>query len=272
MPLSYPPATIFHGYASRKAAVSMLAVGLCAPMTTFAGEPDDDGSTSWALGLGVMSEQEPYTDIDRENTPVPLLEVENRYIHLFGPQIEFKLPSVDINDSQALNFGIVAEYDESGYEEGDADILDDMSDRDGGLWAGAKMEWESELFEVSAEWLADATGDSNGQRFNLGLERTWQFGEHVMLTPRLGATWHDDKYIDYYFGVRDSEARIGRPAYSGESGVSTELGVRGVYQFNSRHSVLMDAEVTSLPDEIKDSPLVDRSTTNAVFVGYIYSF
>ena len=240
-------------------------------MTAMAEEPADDG-TSWALGLGVISEQEPYTDIDRENTPVPLLEVENRYIHLFGPQIEFKLPSVDINDSQELNFGIVAEYDGSGYEEGDADILDGMSDRDGGLWAGAKMEWESELFEVSVEWLADASGDSNGHRFDLGLERTWQFGEHVMLTPRLGATWHDEKTIDYYYGVRDSEARAGRPAYAGESATNIEAGVSGVYQFNSHHSVLMDVEVTSLADEIKDSPLVDRSTTNAVFVGYIYSF
>lgn len=48
--------------------------------------------------------------------------------------------------------------------------------------------------------------------------------------------------------------------------------MRGVYQFDQHHSVLLGVEVTSLADEIKDSPLVDRSTENAVLVGYLYTF
>ena len=171
-----------------------------------------------------------------------------------------------------LNFGIVAQYDESGYEQGDAKILNGMSERKGGFWAGANVEWENELFEVSAEWLTDVSGNSDGQRFDLGLERTWEFGEHIMLTPHVGASWQDDKNVDYYFGVRDSEVRFDRPAYSGESAVNIEAGVRGVYQFDQHHSVLIGVEVTSLANEIKDSPLVDRSTQNAVLVGYLYTF
>jgi outer membrane protein len=34
----------------------------------------------------------------------------------------------------------------------------------------------------------------------------------------------------------------------------------------------MDVGVSSLAKEIKDSPLVDRSTENRVFIGYLYSF
>ena len=228
--------------------------------------------TMWGLGIGVISEQDPYVDIDRDNTPVPLLYVENRYIRVFGPEIEFKLPSIDISDSQSLNFGIVAKYDGSGYEEDDAPILNGMSERKSSVWAGAKMGWSNDVVDVGAEWLTDVSGNSDGQRFNLGLERTWQFGEHMMLTPRLGASWQDEKSIDYYFGVRDSEIRFDRPAYAGESAINIEAGVRGVYQFDQHHSVLMGVEVTSLADEIKDSPLVGRSTQNAVFVGYLYSF
>ncbi|WP_276308740.1 MipA/OmpV family protein [Billgrantia endophytica] len=256
------------------AAVSVLAVVLCASVTSMAGEPTDarSSSTSWGLGLGVMSRQEPYTGIGRDNTPVPLLQFENQYIHLFGPQIEFKLPSLDISNSQQFNFGIVGKYDGRGYEEDDAPILNGMSKRKGGFWAGGKLEWSSDLVDVSAEWLADASGNSNGQVVNLGLERTWRFGNHVLLTPHVGASWQDEKTVDYYFGVRDSEARMDRPAYTGESATNIEAGVRGVYMFNKHHSVLMGVEVTSLADEIKDSPLVDRSTANSVFLGYIYRF
>ena len=235
----------------------------------------DDASsrgTTWGLGVGAFSSQEPYADIDRDNTALPLLYVENRYIRVFGPEIEFKLPSLDISDSQQLNFGIVGQYDGSGYEEDDATILNGMSERKSGFWAGAKVEWNTPFVDVGAEWLTDVSGNSDGQRFNFGLERTWEFGEHIMLTPRVGASWQDDKNVDYYFGVRDNEVRFDRPAYKGESATNIEAGVRGVYQFDQHHSVLIGVEVTSLADEIKDGPLVDRSTQNAVLVGYLYTF
>ncbi|RCV90058.1 MipA/OmpV family protein [Billgrantia montanilacus] len=273
MSLIPPLVSSYHTVVSRMAAASMLAVGLCASVAAMGQEPtSESSSTTWGLGIGVMSEQEPYAGIDRDNTPIPLLEVENRYIHLFGPQIRFKLPGLDIRDSQQLNFGLVGKYDGSGYEEDDAPILDGMDERKGGFWAGGKVEWSSDLVDVSAEWLADASGNSNGQVINIGLKRTWRVGNHFLLTPHVGASWQDDKTVDYYFGVRDSEARIDRPVYSGESAINIEAGVRGVYMFDKHHSMLMGVEVTSLSDEIKDSPLVDRSTTNSVFLGYIYRF
>ncbi|WP_104204579.1 MipA/OmpV family protein [Billgrantia saliphila] len=274
MSLISPLDSISSASVSRMAAVSVLAVGLCTSATALAQEPNDaeSSTTTWGLGLGVMSEQEPYAGIGRDNQPLPLLEVENRYIHLFGPEIEFKLPSLDISDSQELDFGIVVQYDGSGYEEGDADILDGMSERKGGFWAGAKMEWSSDFVDFGAEWLADVSGNSKGQLINVGLERTWDFGEHFLLTPHVGASWQDAKTIDYYFGVRDDEVRFDRPAYAGESATNIEAGVRGVYMFDKHHSVLMGVEVTRLADEIKDSPLVDRSTTNSVYLGYLYRF
>ncbi len=142
----------------------------------------------------------------------------------------------------------------------------------GGFWAGATVEWSSDIVNVSAKWLTDVSDNSDGHRINVGLERTWQFGEHVLLTPRLGASWQDEESVDYYFGVRNSEVRFDRPAYAGESAINIEAGMRGVYHFNRHHSVLMGVEVTSLADEIKDSPLVDRSTENSVFLGYLYHF
>lgn len=252
-------------------AAALLSGAVFASPWVIADESNSNG-TSWGLGLGVMSQQKPYAGFDRDNTPVPLLLVENRYLRVFGPEVEFKLPRLDISASQQLHFGVVAQYDGSGYEQGDAAILNGMSERKGGFWAGATVEWSSDIVNVSAKWLTDVSDNSDGHRINVGLERTWQFGEHVLLTPRLGATWQDEESVDYYFGVRNSEARFDRPAYAGESAINIEAGMRGVYRFNQHHSVLMGVEVTSLADEIEDSPLVDRSTENSVFLGYLYHF
>jgi len=272
MYLSHIPASRISSAILCAMSASAFVVGLASAPVHAAEFEYPEEPTSWGLGIGAASTQDPYTKIDRDNDVLPLIYYENTYVLVFGPTVEFKLPGLRISDTQRFNFSIVATYDWSGYEEGDADILDEMDDRDGGLWAGAKVEWQNEVVNVSAEWLADASGDSDGQQLTLGLERTWEFGERVTITPRLAAAWLDKKYVDYYFGVRSNEARFDRPTYDGKSSLNTEFGVRGDYMFDERHSVFLDLEAVRLGSEIKDSPLVDRSTANQVVFGYLYRF
>jgi outer membrane protein len=260
---------------TRTAAASVLFIGLCSSVThASAQQPgqDEPEGTIWGLGIGAISTQKPYTGIDRETKALPLIHFENRYVRVFGPGVEVKLPSLSLAGSHKLDFRVVGKYDGSGYEASDAPILAGMDKRRGGFWAGAKMEWQNDIAELSAEWLADASSHSKGQRFSLVLEKNWHLGQSVMLTPRIGARWMDKKYVDYYYGVRDSEAMAGRPAYLGKAGVNAELGVRAMYRLDQHQSLMLDVGVTGLAKEIKDSPLVNRSNENRVMLGYMYRF
>ncbi|WP_459615948.1 MipA/OmpV family protein [Bordetella sp. 2513F-2] len=245
---------------------------LIAPVSAFAADPDGPESTTWGIGLGVAGTQKAYTDIDREYTPIPLLRYENKYLRFFGTTLEAKLPGLTLSESQELRFGLIARYDGAGYEADDSWALDGMDERKGGFWAGAKIEWRSDIVNLHAEWTHDISGHSKGQSLSLGAERTWQLSQRLSLTPRVGATWHDDKYVDYYYGVRAHEALAWRPAYEGKSGFDTEVGLQAVYDFNKHHSVMLDLQLTRLSSDAKDSPLVDRSTENRVFLGYMYRF
>lgn len=169
MYLSRLPALRISRAVIRAMGASAFVVGLASAPVRAAEFEYPEEATSWGLGIGAASSQDPYTNIDRESDALPLIYYENTYVMVFGPTAEFKLPGLRISDAQRFNFSIVATYDESGYEEGDARILDGMDDRDGGFWAGAKVEWENEVVNVSAEWLADASGDSEGQQASLGL-------------------------------------------------------------------------------------------------------
>ncbi len=260
----------------RLARVPLVAAAISCALPAMA-QPGADASSpsSWALGVGAITFDKAYAGIDREYLPLPFIHYENRWVSIAGPQVGFKLLSLDLAPSQSLSVDLVARYDGSGYDDddiGDTPILAGMRERKSGAWAGARIEWKSRWADVRAEALGDASGNSKGKRFNLGVERTWQLGERMTITPRVSASWQDDKYVDYYYGVRADEARAGRAAYRGESGVNAEVGLRGVYAFDRRHSILVDLEVSRLADEIKDSPLVDRSTENRVLVGYLYRF
>ena len=250
-----------------------LIASLAAAFPVFAaGPPGDEDASSWGLGIGVASEKKAYKDFDRDNKVVPLLQYENRYVRIMGPGIEVKLPGLRISDTQALHFGLVGEFDASGYKPKDSPVFTGMRERKSGFWVGARVEWETSAVNLVAEWKGDASGDSKGQMASLGLERNWHIGERWMLTPRLVAKWRDDKYVDYYYGVRSDEVRAGRPAYRGTSGSSAELGLRTMYLFDRHNAVFLDVGVSSLPASVKDSPLVDRSSEYSVCMGYSHRF
>ncbi|HET6828002.1 MAG TPA: MipA/OmpV family protein, partial [Ramlibacter sp.] len=227
---------------------------------------------SWGLGLAAVSKQKAYRGFDRETNLLPLVEFENQYVRVFGPGLRVKLPGLHISETQRLNFSLVGKYDFSGYEADDSPFLAGMRERKGGFWAGARAEWQTSVAKLSTEWTADTSGHSKGQMLSLGIEKTWRFGQHVMLTPRVVAVWQDRKYVDYYYGVRADEVRPGRAVYRGESAVNAEVGLRGVYTFDRNHSVFLDVGATRLASEIRNSPLASRSSENTLLLGYVYRF
>lgn len=235
-----------------------------------AGEAAED--RRWSLGIGVINKQDPYRGMDRETTGLPLIRFENDYVKVAGLGFTVKLPGLDLGSSGRIKFGLVGKAELSGYEADDSPFLDGMSERKGGFWAGASAEWETDWAEVSALWVADTSGHSKGQRFSLGVERSWRLGEKVILTPHLTAHWLDKKYVDYYYGVRADEVLAGRAAYDGKSTTNVEVGLRTIYMIDRRHSLLLDVSATGLGAGIEDSPLVDRSSANRVILGYSYSF
>ena len=228
-------------------------------------------ASRWGIGIAAGVKQQPYTGADTKTQGIPLVYYENRYLRMLGAGAELKLPKVELGSKSSLSFGLRAKYGLGGYEPSDAPILEGMQERKGSVWLGAGVTWHNEIADVSAEWLGDASGKSKGQQFRLGVQRDFRAGNFT-LTPRIEANWLDKKYVDYYYGVRAEESRPGRPAYLGSSTVNTEIGLRVGYAIDPHQSVFVDVSATQLGKQIKNSPLVDRSSQTAVSLGYLYRF
>lgn len=220
-----------------------------------------------AVGLAVGTPAQPYRDFDDEVRALPFFAYENRHISVAGPRIDYKLPL-----GGPLSWRLRARYGFDGYEAGDSPVLAGMAEREGSAWLGGALRWESPGgTELGAELLADASGHSKGRQFGLQLEHGLSFGA-FRVTPRLGATWVDRRFVDYYYGVTPAEATTGRPAYGGDATVNVELGVRVAYGFAQRHLVFVDARSVRFGSAIKDSPLVDGGTASGFAVGWLYRF
>ena len=232
--------------------------------------PSNDASRR-ALGLGVVSRQLPYAGVERDNKAVPLLYFENRWLRVAGGNAELKLLHKTFTPTQTVSAGLRLKYEDEGYEAKDSTRLSGMEERKGGFWGGAAVAWRNPIAQLSAEWVADLSGNSKGQKLLLQVDRRIAWNG-FSLTPRVQAQWLGKKYVDYYFGVRADEAGPDRMAYAGRSAMAIEAGLRMDYSVNSKHSVFLDLSATRLPDEIKLSPIVDRSSSSRVAAGYLYRF
>ena len=226
---------------------------------------NQDGSARWGAGFGVGIDRKVYRDFDNDLSALPIVMVESRHVSFFGTTFDYKLPQ-----SGQLSLRVRARYSDDGYEAKDSPFLSGMEKRKGGLWLGGAAVWQSGLTRVSGEALA-ATGDAEGKRVKIELSRGFKRG-NLTLTPRIAATWYDDKYVDYYYGVRNGEVRAGRAAYQGEAATNAELGLRLGHAIGRRHHVFVDVSSSTSGNGIKDSTIVDRSRESSVRLGYLYAF
>ena len=251
----------------------MLCLAFAASASMANAQEDAHGKTAqWALGAAVRAEQELYKGTGSETDLVPLVRFENRYVLVQLPAVELKLPQVALGRSSNLDFRLMATYEGDGYKASDSAFLAGMSARKASVWAGAKVTWETPLAELSAELLRDASGNSGGRVVNLELETEFDVGTSLEISPRIGVSMLDQKYVNYYYGVRLGEASLSRSAYTGRSARNYELGVRATYAYDKQHMFIFDASRTKLSQSIRDSPLVDRSSQAAFLLSYAYRF
>jgi outer membrane protein len=223
-------------------------------------------SSHWGLGLGVGTEHGLYKGINSRTTAIPLLLYDNEYVHVFGNSVDLKLPSVD-----NFHFALRAKYAlGSGYKASDSSYLTGMAERKGSFWLGGAATWKTDALTLSAQWLK-ASGASKGQQFELGAEHAFRFGR-LQLIPHVGVEWSDSKYVDYYYGVQASEATAQRPAYIGNAATDVSAGLRINYALQANQLILLDIADTHRGKNISNSPLVEKTTTPALRIGYMYKF
>lgn len=237
------------------------------------GDRDPAAATSTTLGLGVAGafRQRPYLGADRKNDVVPVLFVESQWFRLSGGAADVKLWRHQFAPGNSLEASARLKYEPDGYKASDSPALAGMAKRKDAMLGGAALSWRTPWVDLGAEWVADVAGQSKGQKLSLQAERRFGFGA-LGVTPHAKAQWLDKKYVGYYYGVRAEEVQAGRPLYLGESAMTAEAGLRVDYAIGRQHMVFIDASVTRLPDEIRQSPIVGRKDTSRLVLGYMYRF
>ncbi|WGS54891.1 MipA/OmpV family protein (plasmid) [Paraburkholderia sp. D15] len=220
--------------------------------------------THWGLGAGAGFEAAPYKNYGTKFTPIPLFYFDNKWVHAFGTALDLK-----VGKWAGVNVALRASYAVGdGYKGSDAPILNGMQDRNGAFWYGPSLSWHTAYGTLSSDFLA---GGNKGQQAEIGFFKEFEYGEFTF-APHAGIQWLSSKYVDYYYGVRPSEVRAGRPAYNGKSTWNESMGARVDYRLTAHQGLLFDIGVSHLGTGTTDSPLVGKRYVPQVKVGYLYQF
>ena len=249
-----------------KFSIYTVLVAVSTLVTSHSYADDADSKSLWGLGLGIVTGDKGYEGIGTETTPIPVIYHETENFQLLGSSFSYKL-----SEFGDLTLSLVGLYRLSGYSSSDGDIFDGIKRRSDSFDLGVSAEYEGEFGDVSFEYLADTTNNHDGNEMSLTYAMPYTFNS-TLLKPYIKLTRQSDDLVDYYYGVRSNEATSSRAYYRGKATTNIESGVQASYQINRHHNLISYASYTAYGSEIKDSPLMDKSGSFSLIMGYMYVF
>lgn len=214
-------------------------------------------TSKWGVGISVNNHPGLYKNPDQDYRI-------NIFPQYRGEQLNIDQESIAwrFNPDSSLYFEALGKLENRGYEAKDSAVLQGMKQRDASFDAGARIGWQTDYGVLSLDTVTDISGKHDGQsadlRFGPGFYTAYQSeSRELSLGLLVGVKWESAKVVDYYYGVKDSEASASRAAYRGRAALTPYVGLKAQLALTSKISLETDVVYKQYPDEIADSPLMD---------------
>ncbi|MDH5821875.1 MipA/OmpV family protein [Luteimonas sp. RD2P54] len=268
--------TIRHAIAG-SAGLVLLALSAAAGAQSAPRVADPSTRGEWTLGVGAVAIDSPYAGEGSRLRPVPLLGFEGERAFVRGTAA-----GVHLLQSQGFTLDAIAsvrldgvDIDDLGRDELLANGVDAalLEDRDDGLDAGFRASYGGGWGTLALEAVHDVTDASDGYELALDYRHTWLLGRST-LTANLGSSLLSDDLAGYYYGTLEAEVARGVPAYAPGSALVHRIGMTWMHPLDEAWHLVASAEASRLPDELRDSPLLepDSDRSGRLFLGFSRRF
>ncbi|MGG4607058.1 MipA/OmpV family protein [Providencia sp. Me31A] len=226
---------------------------------------------TWSVGGSVLAQSTPYKGIKSRDylMPVPIVnyDSENFYFHTLAAGYYLwndKQDQLSIDAFYYPQFFKPKENDDKSMRELDRRRDTVMS----GLTYRHKADWGTLRTNLSG----DILGISNGIRGDFAYLYGFT-GDKWSLTPGIGIKWDSKNQTRYEYGVSSKEARnSGLERYKPGSSWTPYFELTGNYRFDENWTVFAMTRVDRVSNEVKDSPMVNKSVAGILWTGVTYTF
>jgi outer membrane protein len=224
------------------------------------------------LGFGPYVQSEPYKGANDLLLPSPVIFFDNGIVYARWSRFGIYFLG-EKKEDYAWGFSLTAQPRTLGYKASDSNYLKGMDERkstfEGGLAFSASYQ-NSKYIEIML--LGDMLGAYNGWVGRVEIGDKYTLGNFTFY-PSLILLYQPRKFLDYYYGVKNSEIAADRPAYA-PSGGGLEYGAQTYikYPFTENLSALVNLRYDLIPNNAKKSPLTDKNYIYSGLFSLIYTF
>ncbi len=252
---------------SMRTAFLLLALSLPSIVCAQSAEQkSDQPNTGWTLGVLGISRDTAYRQLDDDTLAVPFAQYDGERFYWRGLRAGWRAFEDD-----KFEFDLIAQIRTDGYDPDESPFFVGMDERERSLDVGASATVRPGFGDISASIVTDALGRSDGQEVTVSWGYSWRVGP-IFIRPEIAARWQSQSMVDYYYGVRPSEATALRPAYEADSAVFADASLNLIIPFSKRWISLLRVGYTRLPDEAANSPIVEDDNELTILAGIGYRF
>jgi len=229
------------------------------------GVPPAPANFEFSIGAGVVFGPRPYVGASAAVIPIPVVNV--RYKRLFAEGIR---GGVQFLRSGQLTGNAYLQANFEGLEPTDSPYLEGMNTRSMSADAGAEIVYRARPVGFRFNVLSDVLGRNSGQEISLQALTGAPLGRGSFLLAGIGPRWVSASRVDYYYGVRGSEARPDRPEYRGTSSWNWDLSVGANIRLAGKWSLFALFSREAFGSPIEDSPVVSGPAAYSMITSLTY--
>jgi len=225
------------------------------------------GQFSLAIGAGLIVSPRPYVGADYRIFPIPSIELDYKGWFFRGIRGGY-----GVIRTERFSASLYAQARFSGLESDSSPFLQGMDDRKKSMDAGIELSYRGRPVGFRVNYLGDILGRSKGQEAAFLVTSGIPLGRRGIVIGGIGPRWLSENHVDYYYGVREDEATLSRPAYSGKTTYNLDITITAIINFSSNWRWLTIVNREGFGAGIKDSPIVDRNFSYAFITSLNYKF
>ncbi|WP_369788038.1 MipA/OmpV family protein [Rouxiella sp. WC2420] len=224
---------------------------------------------TFSVGAGALAATSPYRGYDTKYYPLPVINYDGDtfYVHTL-------VAGYNLWKDQQNQLSIIAGYNPFSFRPGHSDNeqLKRLKKRHGTLMAGLAYSYNAEWGTIRTTLTGDTLDNSNGIVGDVAYLYAIK-GDNWAVVPGVGVTWDSANQNKYYYGISNRESyRSGLESYKPNDSFTPYVEVSAKYSFNPQWQAFVTGRYTRLTNEIKDSPMVNKSYTGLLMTGVTYTF
>ncbi|HDS9361369.1 TPA: MipA/OmpV family protein [Enterobacter cancerogenus] len=239
----------------------LIAAALFASSSAMAGE--------FSLGAGAVFNESPYKGYNKNTTAVPLISYEGDSFYIRQTTGGWILWKDGKNEISLTASWMPLHFDP---DDNDDARMKQLDERKASAFLGGAYYRHERWGSLKVAASGDVMDESGGIVGEVSFFHPVRM-ERLTLIPSAGVFYSDASYNDYYYGVSGSESRrSGLNQYSAGDSWSPYVGLAAKYQLTQSLFLTASAVYNVLPDDVKNSPMIDRDDSVVLLTGVSWRF